>query len=315
MSKRVSTIGEFALIELITARLPAQDDVLVGPGDDAAVVAAPDGRFVVTTDLLVERRHFRRDWSSAYDIGQKAAAQNLSDVAAMGARPTTLLLGLALPPETAVDWVLELVDGLRDECDRAKASIVGGDISRADAVVLAITAHGSLDGRPPVLRRGARPGDVVVLGGRVGWAAAGLALLTGDRREPAELVTAHRRPRPPYPLGAELAAAGATAMCDVSDGLLQDLGHIADASRVGIELDSTAFEVPGIMRQAADLLGVDPLGWMLTGGDDNALVACLPAPAAVPAGCVVIGTVVREPGVRVDGAVWSGPGGHDHFRR
>ncbi|WP_250641950.1 thiamine-monophosphate kinase [Frankia sp. AiPa1] len=381
-------IGEFELIRAVTARFRRGLDVLVGPGDDAAVLAAADGRVVVTTDLLLEGRHFRRDWSSGEDVGHKAAAQNLADVAAMGARPTGLFLGLAAPGETELAWALALADGLAAECARAGTTVAGGDVSSADTIMLGVTALGDLGGRPPVLRSGARPGDTVVLAGSVGPSAAGLALLaSGDyplsgsdspvpspptplrtsplrvpsgATEPAalprggagssgdhpghdrnaavhrdagpepvargdveaeevamrgwdRLVAAHRRPRPPYQLGPTLAALGARAMCDISDGLVQDIGHIAAASGVRIDLRAAALPIDEAMRSAAVHLGVDPLDWALTGGEDHALVACLPPSAPLPPGCLRIGSVLPGTGVTVGGHPLLRAGGWNHF--
>ncbi|GAA4188778.1 thiamine-phosphate kinase [Streptosporangium oxazolinicum] len=287
--------------------------MLLGPGDDAAVVSAPDERVVVTTDLLIEGRHFRRDWSSGYDIGRKAAAQNLSDVMAMGADPTGLVVGLGLPADAATGWLDELTDGFRDECDLVGASVVGGDITRCDLVVVAVTALGDLGGRAPVTRSGARPGDVVAFAGRLGHAAAGLALLRAGLTGPVELIDAHRRPRPPYARGPEAAALGATAMLDVSDGLLQDLGHVAEAAGVALVLDPEAFTVPPVMREAARPLGVDPLEWVLSGGDDHALAATFPAHVRLPEGWNVVGHVIEGEGVQVKGLLLD-RGGWDHFR-
>jgi thiamine-monophosphate kinase len=295
--------------------------VLLGPGDDAAVVAAPDGWVVATTDLLVEHRHFRRDWSSATDVGHKAAAQNLADIAAMGAVPTALLVGLAAPPDLPLQWALELADGMRAECELVGASVVGGDVTRADAVVVAGTALGSLEGRHAVLRSGARIGDVVAVAGRLGWAEAGFAVLTRGFRSPRLLVGAHRRPEPPYGAGPEAANLGATSLVDVSDGLVADLGHVATASGVGIDLRSGAFEVADTLRDAGSALGVDPLRWVLAGGDEHALAATFPAGTALPARWRIVGDVVDqgvEPAapqelVTVDGRAWQGSGGHAHF--
>ncbi|HET8971469.1 MAG TPA: AIR synthase related protein, partial [Candidatus Nanopelagicales bacterium] len=198
--RTVGELGEFGLVERLTARFAdaGTGEVVIGPGDDAAVVLTPDGRVAASTDLLVEGRHFRRDWSGAADIGHKAAAQNLADIAAIGARPTSLLVGLGAPPDLPVDWALELADGLAQECALVEASVVGGDVVRSDRVVLAVTALGDLAGWDPVLRSGARPGDLVCLAGRLGWAAAGLAVLSRGFRSPRALVEAHRRPEPPY---------------------------------------------------------------------------------------------------------------------
>lgn len=316
----IGSRGEFGLVADITARLAGPEisrDVVLGPGDDAAVVAAPDGRVVATTDVLVEGRHFRRDWSSATDVGRKAAAQSLADIAAMGARPTALLVGFGAPADLPLAWALELADGLREECALVGVSVVGGDVVRADSAVISVTALGDLEGRAPVLRSGAAPGDLVAVAGRLGWAAAGLAVLQRGFRSPRVLIDAHRRPEPPYALGPAAAVAGSTGMCDVSDGLLADVGHVAQASGVVIDLDPSAFVVPGPLRDAGAALGVDPLVWILTGGDDHALVATFPASVVRPAGFVVVGVVEacadRNPGVLVGGSPWSGPAGHDHF--
>ena len=212
------------------------------------MLATPDGRVVATTDFLLEGRHFRRDWSSASDVGHKAAARSLADVAAMGAVPSALLVALAAPADLPVSWARELTAGLAAECARVPgASVIGGDTARADSVLLAVTGLGDLAGRAPVLRSGASPADVVAVAGPLGRAAAGLALLASGLREDP-LVTAHLRPAPPYDAGPEAADLGATAMIDTSDGLLADLGHVAAASGVLINVVSAA------LRPAADPL-------------------------------------------------------------
>jgi thiamine-monophosphate kinase len=277
----------------------------------------PDGRVVATTDLLVEDRHFRRDWSTAADVGAKAAAQNLADVVAMGARPRTLLVGLACPASLPADWVLDMIGGLVAECRRAGASIAGGDVTGADRVMIAITALGELAGAAPVTRAGARPGDVVALAGSVGSSAAGLALLRAGKAAPGgdldQLVRAHLRPQPPYPAG--LAAAGrATAMIDVSDGLVQDLGHVAVASGVRIDIAAAELPCPEAVEMAAKLLGAQWRDWALTGGEDHALAATFPAGSVLPDGWRRVGDVREGDGVRVDGEPWTGQTGWEHFR-
>ena len=300
----VSQAGEFGLIARVVARLPQGGQVLLGPGDDAAVVAAPDRRVVVSTDVLVEGRHFRRDWSTALDIGHKAAAQSLIDIAAMGATPTAIVVGLGAPDDLPLQWTDDLTDGLRAECDRTAASVVGGDVVRAPLVVISVTALGDLTGIPPVTRAGARPGDIVVTSKGLGASTAGLQeLLAGQVDGPH--VQSHRRPRPPYSLGPALARAAATAMVDTSDGLLADVGHIAEASGVAIDL-----ELSRVREAAADDV-TDTQA--LTGGEDHALVATLPQGARVPRECVVIGAVHEGAGVTVDGQVWEGAAGWDHF--
>ncbi|MBF8188767.1 thiamine-phosphate kinase [Nonomuraea sp. K274] len=313
----VGDLGEFGVINRITERLPQVAAVMLGPGDDAAMISAPDGRVVVSTDLLLEGRHFRRDWSGGYDVGRKAAAQNLADVAAMGAVPTSIVVGLGMPADLPLTWLDALTDGFRDECAVVGAGVAGGDITRCDLVVIGVTALGDLGGRPPVLRSGARPGHVVAVAGRLGYAAAGWALLEAgapvDSAVLQEVVAAHRRPCPPYAMGPEAAELGASAMLDVSDGLLQDLGHVAAASGVRVELDPRSFAVGEPVAVAAKELGADPLEWVLTGGEDHALAAVFPPEVRLPPSWQVVGRVVAGEGVLVRGREISRRG-WDHFR-
>jgi thiamine-monophosphate kinase len=327
----VADLGEFGLIAAIRAVLPPDPAGVLGAGDDGAVLPAPDGRVVASTDLLIEGRHFRRDWSPASDIGVKAAAQNLADIAAMGAEPTALLFGLAIPGELAAAWVLDVARGMVAECERAGAFIAGGDITSSDAIMLAITALGNLHGRDAVTRSGARPGDVIAISGPVGRSAAGLALLhaglaadmpgsaaapgASQARDLQVMVAAHRRPQPDYEAGPLAAMAGATSMIDISDGLVADLGHIAEAS--GVRLDIAAGRLPGTgaLMAVADQLGTDWRGWALQGGEDHALAATFPQVAKIPPSWTVIGDVARGSGVLVDSKSWRGGGGWDHFRK
>ncbi len=285
----------------------------LGPGDDAAVVGAPDGRVVATTDMLVEGRHFRRDWSSATDVGHKAATQNLADVAAMGAVPTALLVGLAVPADIPAEWTEGLADGLREECAVAGAAVVGGDLVRAESITLGVTALGDLQGRPPLTRGGARAGDAVAVAGRLGWSAAGLALLDRELDGPSEVITAHRRPRAPYAAGPQAARAGASALIDVSDGLVADLGHIAEASGVQVDIDSASVTPGPELAEAARRLDAEPARWVLTGGEDHALAAMFPATVDPPPPWTVIGCVRDGSGVTVDGEPHD-LAGFDHFR-
>jgi len=306
-------VGEFGLIRRVTADRVQPGTTLLGPGDDAAVVEARDGRVVACTDVLVEGVHFRLDWSAPDDVGRKAAAANLADVAAMGAVPTALLVGLACPRDTPVETLEGIASGLWAEASSAGAGVVGGDVAAGPAIVLSVTALGSLEGRPPVTRAGAKPGDVVALCGRIGWAAAGLDVLHRGFRSPVAVVGAHRVPEPPYAAGPQAARAGATSMIDVSDGLLADLGHLAAASGVTVDVSTSALVVPPRLVEVASALGVDPLEWLLTGGEDHALAATFP-PGAVPEGWTVIGGVTEgDAAVLVDGAPHEGAAGWDHF--
>ncbi len=315
---QVSQLDEFALIDVITEGLPTSEYVTVGVGDDAAVVTmTPAGSTVVCTDMLVEGRHFRTNWSTAEDVGHRAAAANLADIAAMGARPRALLVALGLPDTTEAGWVADLIDGIQAEAESIGAVIAGGDTNATDGpIVLSVTAIGDLGEVPPVRRGGAAVGDQVAIAGRQGWAAAGLAVLSRGFRSPRLLVDAVRRPDVPYSAGPAAAAAGATAMIDVSDGLLADLGHISDASGVRIDIEAAALPVDPVLRDTAIAFSVDPLSWVLTGGDDHALVATFPKGATLPGSFVKIGAVVEGPvDVVVDGGQRKGNRGWQHFHR
>ncbi|GAA1847108.1 thiamine-phosphate kinase [Pseudonocardia ailaonensis] len=309
----LGAVGEFGLIARVTRERIQPAATLLGPGDDSAVVAAPDGRVVACVDVLVEGVHFRLDWSSPVDVGRKAAAANLADIAAMGAVPTGLLVGLAAPRDTPVEVLEGLADGLWAEAGLVDVGLVGGDVASSSQLVVSVTALGTLEGREAVTRSGARPGDVVAVCGRLGWSAAGLAVLTRGFRSPGAVVDAHRRPQPPYAAGPAAAVAGATAMIDVSDGLLADLAHVAEASGVRIDLRRTAFAIPDRLRDVGSALGVDPVDWMLTGGEDHALAATFPPSTPLPEGFTVVGAVEEGTGVTVDGEAHEGPSGWQHF--
>jgi thiamine-monophosphate kinase len=311
--RTVGEVGEFALIDQVRARSRSNQQTLIGPGDDAAHVQTRDGTFVVSSDLLIEGRHFRRDWSSATEVGRKAAAANLSDVNAMGGVATALTVALGLPADLPATWVLELAEGFEAECALVGAHVVGGDVTAADQIVIAVTAMG--DASRPVRRGGAAPGDVVAYAGSLGLAGAGFAALSRGFRSPKAAVDAHRVPQPPYSAGPQAADAGATAMIDVSDGLLADAGHIARASGVVIDLESSSFPIPEAVSTVADALGTDPIRFVLSGGDDYALVATFSSATDLPSGWTKVGSVRDgdHPGVLVDGSTYDGPTGHKHF--
>ncbi|WGL53671.1 thiamine-phosphate kinase [Nocardioides sp. BP30] len=308
----LADVGEFGLIAQLVERFPQGEHVLVGPGDDAALLRIKQGHVVVSSDLMVEGRHFRRDWASGYDVGRRAAAQNLSDINAMGGRAHSLTIGLAAPADLPVAWALDLATGFAEECALVGASVVGGDLTRAEEVVVAVTVLGAI-AQAPVLRSGAGPGDVLALAGRQGWAAGGLAVLSRGFRSPRALVEAYRRPEPPYEAGALAAAAGARAMIDVSDGLLAECGHLAAASGVAIDVRTADLDVPEPLHAVAAATGADPISFVLGGGDDHALLATFPAGTPLPAGFRAIGAVAEGSGVTVDGAAYGGATGWTHF--
>ncbi len=321
-------VGEDGVLRRILPLLPPGRATLLGPGDDAAVLAAPDGRVVASTDLMVEHRDFRLDWSSAEDVGVKAAAQNLADVAAMGAVPTALLVSLVAPPSTPVAWAEGLARGLALGCAGSGTTVAGGDLSSGPVLMVSVTVLGDLEGRDPVRRSGARPGDVVAVRGTLGRSAAGLALLGAGRPDvDPDLVRAHLRPDPPVLAGREAALAGATAMIDVSDGLLLDVGRVARASGVTIDLDGDygylAEQRTTLTAVAQRLLGGDDGSrlahlWTFTGGEEHALVATFASESVVPDGWQRIGDVRTLldgwPQVLVDAYGDDAAAGWDHFR-
>ena len=325
----LGSIGELAVLQRIFPKLPPADSQLLGPGDDAAVMAAPDGRYVVTTDMMIHGPDFRLAWSTPHDLGWKAAASNLADVAAMGAVPTGLVVALAAPAHTPVDVLTGFADGMRDACAALApgCGVVGGDLSVSTTLTIAVTAFGDLEGRDPVLRSGARIGDVVAVSGVLGEAAAGLRLLfergvvpladasgaqttmvpdaaaaAALRQQHPQLIAAQLAPSPPIADGPAAAIAGATAMLDLSDGLALDARRIAAASNVSLDLDSRLVG----SREALD------------GGEDHSLLAVFPPEAALPGGFRPIGRVVeRDPltldGLLVDGHVYTARGGWDPY--
>jgi thiamine-monophosphate kinase len=317
VSGTVADLGEFGVIERLTEGRFQPEPTLLGPGDDAAVVAAPDGRVVVTVDTLVQGVHFRFDWSAPEQVGRKAVAANLSDIAAMGAVPTGLLLSLACPADLGADVLDGLAAGIWDAAAEAGVGVVGGDTVSAESLVVSITALGDLEGRDPVRRDGARNGDVVAVCGQLGWSTAGMEVLRRGFRSPVSMVAAHRTPRPPWRQGPVAARAGATSMVDTSDGLLADLGHVASASRVNVDVRSDLVPVADKLRDVASALGADPLTWALTGGEDHALAATFPSEEQVPEGWVVCGQIRLGNGVTVDADRWGGAGdpGWRHWRK
>ncbi|WP_287929558.1 thiamine-phosphate kinase [Arthrobacter sp.] len=336
MTLTVAQLSESELLQRIFPRLHAGTSTLLGPGDDSAIIAAPDGRTVISIDTQVQDRDFRLAWpngyaTTGYDVGWKAAAQNLSDINAMGAEATALVVSLTLPGTTPVPWVEGLAEGLSAAIvalGARQCSVAGGDLSGGSEIVVTVAVTGSLDGRDPVLRSGARPGDVVAVCGHLGWSAAGWALqesgiapenFTAGLQKAADLFN---RPKPPLAAGPAAARAGATAMMDISDGLLRDAGRLAAASGSGLDLDGVVLaDMAGQLAECALALEADPLRWVLSGGEDHGLLSTFPANAALPHGFVGIGSVVSagagQPAVSIDGrnfkSVVDGAVGWDHF--
>jgi len=320
MSETLATLGEFGLLARLLPRLPQRRDVLLGPGDDCAVVRASAGRLLVTVDALVEDVHFRRGWLTPTALGRKAFAVNASDVAAMGGAPRWCVTHIGAPLRTPAATVDGIARGVAAAAAAAGASAVGGNLSRASELSVTVTLIGVAPPRP-LTRAGARIGDALYVTGRLGDAALGVRQLTRSRAASGPAVRRFRAPTPRLAAGALLARRGlASAMIDVSDGLLQDLGHLCAASRVGARVELACVPAAAAVRRAG-------LELALSGGEDYELLFAVSprreaalARAAAGFGCRItrIGECTRAAGVRVVDAagvarVWR-TAGHDHFR-
>jgi thiamine-monophosphate kinase len=335
---RVRDLGEFGLIARLASRLGTRPDVIVGIGDDAAVLdLGPDAVLIATTDAQVAGQHFSFDHSSPEDIGHKALAVNLSDIAAMGAEPLWALVSLVLPPDFPVALLDGIYAGVSALADRFGVAVVGGNVAAtAGPLVVDLTVLGRCARGAAITRGGAHAGDLVLVTGSLGAAAAGVLSRVGEMAhaepDPAALATVRRAQTAPWPRvreGRALAATGVvSAMVDVSDGLVADLGHIAEASALGVTLDASSVPVDAAAQVVADAWGRDPLALALTGGEDYELVCCVRADGARQAldaldalGCpgTVIGRIEADRAVRqllIDGEAreWPAHGGWDHLR-
>ena len=317
----LESLGEFSMIEklqeiaLLGAKNLQSPVPSVDSGDDAAIVSFGNADVAVSVDMFIENRHFRTDWSTGVDIGRRCAAAAMSDICAMGLTPSTLVVGLAVPNHTTTSFLKELFSGLVEEASIAGARVVGGDLSAADVVMVSVTAFGPALKDQPLKRSGACAGDVVAIHGSMGRAAAGLRILQRGLRSPRSLVDSYRFPHMDYTAGVRAREAGAHSMIDISDGLTADLRHLARASNVTINIDSGKLPIPEDLQSTASAFGVDPLSWMLTGGDDHALVATFPLETPLPLGFIAIGEVLEAApeAVTVDHSPAPLVGGFSHF--
>lgn len=309
--------------------------VFLGPGDDAALVEMGPHLGILTVDMMVEDVHFDRRLVSPHDLGYKAVAVNVSDVAAMGGSPRYGLVALAIPADLPASWVVELYGGIREGADAYAMAVVGGDTSRAERIVVSVTVTGEVSRGAAVTRSGASPGDRIVVTGALGASAAGLRLATAPPAEVSalvstdwgrDLVASHTRPVARVGEGQALASAGATAMIDLSDGLAKDLGRLCRESGVGARLSLASLPVAPGVREVADALRLDTLGIALGGGEDYELLATLPEDAVEPAATRLadrfataltqIGVITEGPdlvAVGADGERQLEPQGWDHF--
>ena len=292
-------VEEFELIARLAPFLATEGEGLaVGHGDDAAVLEVGGRGVAIAVDVMVEDVHFRRSLSSLQDVGWKVVTVNVSDLAAMGATPSVAVVGLAKPATVSAEDVEALYEGMHAASQHYGLRLVGGDTVAADALALSVTVLGDVGIDEAVRRSGARPGDRIVVVGELGAAAAALAQADAGKTPDPRLIAAHRRPLAHVAQGRALALAGATAMIDVSDGFGADLGHIATASGVGAQIDSTKLPIADGVAEAALGLGRDPLDLVVAGGDDYALIACVPPEA--------LAAVIEETGAAEVGTVTEG---------
>jgi thiamine-monophosphate kinase len=332
----VGDVGEFELIDRLVARLgPARSDTIVGAGpDDTCVLRLGDGTLqLATIDSQIEGIHFHTEHFSPEDVGRKAAAVNLSDIAAMGGTPTHALAALSAPLELSADFALRVVDGLSMELSRWGADLVGGNLSRGERVVLDMTLLGEVDQERLLLRSGARPGDAVLVTGHLGAAAAGMALMMA-RHDPSGLPPEHRQtvlarqrwPEPRLEIGPLLGARGATAAIDLSDGLASDVRHICRASGVGVRIEASQIPVAPATLAVAEALELNATELALGGGEDYELLFTAP-PEKIGKIVDSVASITRVPVTRIgcvtavssialvrdDGAEQPLVGGWQHF--
>lgn len=312
----IGRLGEGGTLARVLSRLSAAKAAALGPGDDCAVLRTR-GDTVVSSDTMIEGPDFRLAWHSGFELGWKLAATNLSDAAAMGARPIALTVSLAAPTETPIALFEEIARGLDAACGELApgCGVVGGDLGRAPQLIAAVTVLGDLEGRPAVTRSRARPGDVLAYAGDLGLAGIGLSLLfeygieDGGaahgrclhelRRDHPMALTAQLAPAPPILAGVAAAEAGATAMLDVSDGLSLDAARLARASSVVLDCDSSQLLASFGEQRGATV----PLPAMLSGGEDHGMLATFPPGAELPEGFMRIGTVRASDAQTASGAL------------
>ncbi len=302
---------EFELIRRITEKFSLNSFVHVGPGDDAAVLDIEGTSIAIATDMMVENVHFKTNWLTPIELGQRIVAQNFADIVAMSATPIAITACVSAPSNTEPTWFEALAVGMQAECDLVGASVVGGDLSTSKEITISVTALGLLS-NSPVVRSGAGPDQVVALAGTLGYSAAGLACLQFGHSAPKKFVENFRVPKPPYHAGMA-SGTSATAMIDISDGLISDALHIASQSQVEIHLDAAAIAPEPELESLASALSQEALSWILNGGEEHSLLATFEAGRPLPEGFRPIGhTRAGTPGVYM-GGILQEPNGFTHF--
>ena len=286
--------------------------VEVGIGDDAAVISASNNKLVATLDIAIEDVHFKSLWSSPFQIGAKLTTANLADLFSMGATPKYLLVGAAISEVNNSEVITELAQGIRSVADKFEVSVIGGDLSKSEKMSLSITALGEM-AKDPITRSGASAGDLIYLSALPGLSAAGLAILERGLDRPKYVVQAHLNPKLVAPMKLIEVA---SAMSDISDGLVSDARNIARASKVDLNFDTNALEASPDYKDLAELateLGVDVYDWILSGGEDHFFIATVPEKYADKNLGIQVGKVVAGSGLITIDGVQTQRAGYQHF--
>ena len=286
--------------------------VEVGIGDDAAVISASNNKLVATLDIAIEDVHFKSLWSSPFEIGAKLTTANLADLFSMGATPKYLLVGAAISEINNSEVITELAQGIRSVADKFEVSVIGGDLSKSEKMSLSITALGEI-ARDPITRSGASAGDLIYLSALPGLSAAGLAILERGLDRPKYVVQAHLNPKLVAPIKLIEVA---SAMSDISDGLVSDARNIARASKVDLNFDTNALEASPDFKDLGELateLGVDVYDWILSGGEDHFFIATVPEKYADKNLGIQVGKVVAGSGLITIDGVQTQRAGYQHF--
>ena len=286
--------------------------VEVGIGDDAAVISASNNKLVATLDIAIEDVHFKSLWSSPFQIGAKLTTANLADLFSMGATPKYLLVGAAISEVNNSEVIVELAQGIRSVADKFEVSVIGGDLSKSEKMSLSITALGEM-AKDPITRGGASAGDLIYLSALPGLSAAGLAILERGLDRPKYVVQAHLNPKLVAPIKLMKVA---TAMSDISDGLVSDARNIARASKVDLNFDTKSLEDSPDFKDLEELaieLGVDVYDWIFSGGEDHFFIATVPEKYADKNLGIEVGKVVEGSGLITIDGVQTQRAGYQHF--
>jgi thiamine-monophosphate kinase len=329
---KLTEIGEFGLIkaiEAVTAQAGKGERVVKGIGDDVAIIRSAPGKvLLVTTDLLLQDVHFTLEHTDPVSLGKKSLTANLSDIAACGGAPTAFVVSLALPAETAVDFAKALYEGMMEQAQQFNCSLVGGDTSKGKALMISVTLLGEAEEEKVVYRHGAKQGDRIFVTGQLGDSALGLEMLKKGKRDGVP-VQRHLDPIPRVREGQEVARQGlATAMIDISDGLVADLGHVLEESRVGAQIHLSQIPLSEQYRKTIEQYQSDPYYFALAGGEDYEMLFTAPAERAqeIKKLAEELGTPITQIGEIVEasaGVSIVGPDGkefiveqrgHDHFK-